>query len=96
MCESYNKSELFSPSWHMLLTHMYLWTNHLCISHLTQLIHLGCHSITKTKQGPFTRAGGSSYGGGELVAWVWGERRGRRRKDKEEREALEREEGGEG
>ena len=23
----------FSPSWHMLLTHMYLWTNHLCISH---------------------------------------------------------------
>ena len=23
----------FSPSWYMLLTHMYLWTNHLCISH---------------------------------------------------------------
>ena len=22
-----------STSWHMLLTHMYLWTNHLCISH---------------------------------------------------------------
>ena len=22
-----------SPPWHMLLTHMYLWTNHLCISH---------------------------------------------------------------
>jgi hypothetical protein len=22
----------FSPPWHMLLTHMYLWTNHLCIS----------------------------------------------------------------
>ena len=37
----------------MLLTHMYLWTNFLCISHQTQLVHLGCHSITKTKQGPF-------------------------------------------
>ena len=33
MCELCNISEPFSPSWHMLLTHMYLWTNHLCISH---------------------------------------------------------------
>ena len=23
----------FSPPWHMLLTHMYLWTNYLCVSH---------------------------------------------------------------
>ena len=32
-CELCNISKPFSPSWHMLLTHMYLWTNHLCISH---------------------------------------------------------------
>jgi hypothetical protein len=35
-------------------SHMYLWTNFLCISHKHILVHLGCHSITKTKQGPFT------------------------------------------
>jgi hypothetical protein len=28
-----NIFEPSSPSWHMLLTHMYLWTNLLCISH---------------------------------------------------------------
>ena len=33
MCELCNISKPFSPSWHMLLTHMYLWTNYLCISH---------------------------------------------------------------
>ena len=33
MCELCNISEPFSPSWHMMLTHMYLWTNYLCISH---------------------------------------------------------------
>jgi hypothetical protein len=33
MCKLCNNSEPFSPSWHMLLTHMYLWTNHLCISY---------------------------------------------------------------
>ena len=33
MCELCNISKPFSPSRHMLLTHMYLWTNHLCISH---------------------------------------------------------------
>ena len=33
--------------------HIRLWTNLLCISHLNTLVHLGCHSITKTKQGPF-------------------------------------------
>ena len=32
MCELCNISKPFPPSWHMLLTHMYLWTNHLCIS----------------------------------------------------------------
>ena len=26
----------------------------MCISHKHILVHLGCHSITKTKQGPFT------------------------------------------
>ena len=35
--------------------HICLWTNLLSISHLNTLVHLGCHSITKTKQGPFTR-----------------------------------------
>jgi hypothetical protein len=33
MCEHCNISEPFLPPWHMLLTHMYLWTNHLCKSH---------------------------------------------------------------
>jgi hypothetical protein len=33
MCELCNIFEPSSPSWYMLLTHMYLWTNHLCISH---------------------------------------------------------------
>ena len=35
-------------------SHVHLWTNLLCISHKHILVHLGCHSITKTKQGPFT------------------------------------------
>ena len=51
MCELCNISEPFSPPWHMLFTHMYLWTNHLCISHLNTLAHLGYHLITKTKLG---------------------------------------------
>jgi hypothetical protein len=54
MCEHFNISEPSSPSWHMLLTYMYLWTNHLWISLKHILVHLGCYSITKTKQGPFT------------------------------------------
>ena len=33
MCELCNIFKPFSPSWHMLLTHMYLWTNYLCISY---------------------------------------------------------------
>jgi hypothetical protein len=33
---------------------MFLWTNHLCISHNHILVNISCHSITKTKQGPFT------------------------------------------
>ena len=53
MCESCNKSKPSLPSWHELVTQVYLWTNHRCISHLNTLVHLGCHSITKTKQGPF-------------------------------------------
>jgi hypothetical protein len=32
---------------------MYLWTNYLCISHKHLLVHLGYHSITKTKLGMF-------------------------------------------
>jgi hypothetical protein len=47
--------QVISPSWHELLTQVYLRTNHLCISHLNTLVHLGCHLIIKTKQGPFTR-----------------------------------------
>jgi hypothetical protein len=53
MCEPCNKSKPSSLSWHELLTQVYLWTNHLCISHLNILVHLGCHSITKTKLGTF-------------------------------------------
>jgi hypothetical protein len=33
MCKHCNISGPSLPSWHMLLTHMYLWTNLLCISH---------------------------------------------------------------
>jgi hypothetical protein len=40
MCEPCNKFKPSSPSWHVLLTHMYLWTNYLCISLQTQLVHL--------------------------------------------------------
>jgi hypothetical protein len=32
MCELCNKFKPSSLSWHVLLTHMYLWTDHLCIS----------------------------------------------------------------
>ena len=57
MCALCNIFEPSSSSWHMLLTHMYLWTNHLYISHKHILVHLGCPSITKIKQGPFIRQG---------------------------------------
>jgi hypothetical protein len=33
-------------------SHIHLWTNLLCISYKHILVHLTCHSITKTKQGP--------------------------------------------
>jgi hypothetical protein len=33
MCKPCNIFEPSSPSWHMLLTHMYLWTNYMCVSH---------------------------------------------------------------
>ena len=49
MCEHCNKSKPPSPSWYKLLTQVYLWTNHLCILYLNTLVHLDCHSITKTK-----------------------------------------------
>jgi hypothetical protein len=39
-----NKSKPSSPSWHELLTQVYLWTNHLYISHLNTFVHLGCHT----------------------------------------------------
>jgi hypothetical protein len=55
-----------SPSWQVLLTHIYLWTNHLCISYLNTLVHLGCHSIIKTKQGPFTGAPARISAGSEV------------------------------
>jgi hypothetical protein len=44
-----------------------MWTNLLCISHDHILVHLSCHSITKTKQGPFTLAQGASE------AWLLGQ-----------------------
>jgi hypothetical protein len=40
MCELCNISEPSSLSWQVLLTHMYLWTNYLCISLKHILIHL--------------------------------------------------------
>ena len=40
MCEPCNKSKLSTPSWHELLTQVYLWTNHLCILHLNTLVYL--------------------------------------------------------
>jgi hypothetical protein len=52
----------------MLLTHMYLWINHICISLKHILVHLGCHLITKTKQGPFIVA--PSLGTTCLVPWA--------------------------
>jgi hypothetical protein len=55
MCEPRNNYKPSLSSWHELLTQVYLWTNHLCISHINILVHLGCHSITKTRQGPFTK-----------------------------------------
>jgi hypothetical protein len=59
-----NKSKPSSLSWHELLTQVYLWTNHLCISHLNTLVHLGFHSITKTnkdlsQRGRYKRIDGS-------------------------------------
>ena len=56
LCEHCNISKPFPLSWHVLLTLVYLWTNHMCISHKHILVDLGCHSITKTKQGPFNDA----------------------------------------
>jgi hypothetical protein len=48
-------SLITSPSHLHRLGMSFLWTNYLCISYLNTLVHLDCHSITKTKQGPFTR-----------------------------------------
>jgi hypothetical protein len=49
--------QAISPPWHILLIIVHLWTNHLC-RHI--LVHLSCHSITKTK-GSFTFAMPPSY-----------------------------------
>ena len=40
MCDLCNIFEPSLPSWHMLLTHMNLWTNHMCISLKHILVHL--------------------------------------------------------
>jgi len=54
LVEHCNKSKATSPPWLKLLTLVYLWTKYyLCISHKYILVHLGCHSITKTKLGRF-------------------------------------------
>src|SRR6185295_12708704 len=43
-----------SPPWHMLLILVSLCGLIFCVSqHKRLLVHLSCHSITKTKQGPF-------------------------------------------
>jgi hypothetical protein len=43
-----------SPPWHMLLILVSLCGLISCVSqHKHLLVHISCHSITKTKQGPF-------------------------------------------
>jgi hypothetical protein len=54
MCEPCNISKPFHLHGIGCSHMMYLLTNHLCISLKHILVHLGCHSIIKTKQGPFT------------------------------------------
>jgi hypothetical protein len=49
---------------HHILT---LWTNHLCISLNHTLVHLSCHSITKTKQGPSCVVAHRSYQSDQMV-----------------------------
>jgi len=44
----------------LLHHHIFMWTNLLCISHKHILVYLSCHSITKTKQGPFKELVGES------------------------------------
>ena len=60
MCELCNISEPSSPSWHMLLTRIYLWTNHLCILLKHILIHLrlslNYQNLTKTFRGTSARS----------------------------------------
>ena len=53
MCELCNISKPFHLHGKGFSHIMYLWINHMCISLNHTLVHLGCHSITKTKQGPF-------------------------------------------
>jgi hypothetical protein len=53
MCEPCNISKPFHLHGIGCSHMMYLWTNHLCFSHLNTLVHLDCHSITKTKLGTF-------------------------------------------
>ena len=44
----------YFPPWHILLILVYLCGLITCVSqHKHLLVHLSCHSITKTKQGPF-------------------------------------------
>jgi hypothetical protein len=56
MCKLCNISKTSSPSWHMLLIHMYLWTNHMCISLKHILVHLrlslNYQNQTRTFQSP--------------------------------------------
>jgi len=53
MCDHCNISKPFPPPWLKFLTLVYMWTTHLCILLKHILVYLGCHSITKTKEGPF-------------------------------------------
>ena len=79
MCELYNISEPFSPPWHILLTHMYLWTNHLCMTLIHKLVLLRLslnyqnqirtfHSVAGITRfdggGPAAGAEGARYSGG--------------------------------
>ena len=55
MCEPCNITKPFSPSWHMLLTHMYLWTNSCVSEHKHILVHLKLLLNYQNQTGTFQR-----------------------------------------
>ena len=56
----------FSSMAHVAHTSVFVWTNTCVSQHKHLLVHLSCHSITKTKQGPFM---GPSQLGTRMGQW---------------------------